>query len=149
MCSEVAIPSSRVNVSYANQCESGIHLSFTRQVAIPSSRVNVSYTAEKAVRELLDLKRVAIPSSRVNVSYLYGKGYKPADMSMSQSPQVGSMFPTRQAPLMWLASAYTGRNPLKSGQCFLLVQIRKKAGSLYFTMSQSPQVGSMFPTYDD
>ena len=37
------------------------------------------------------------------------------------------------------------RNPLKSGQCFLLIQKLRDSYSGY-KKSQSPQIGSMFPT---
>ena len=37
-----------------------------------------------------------------------------------------------------------GRNPLKSGQCFL--QISMKSGLKTLKKSQSPQIGSMFLT---
>ena len=39
------------------------------------------------------------------------------------------------------------RNPLKSGQCFLLkVLLESKEVPLDAQQSQSPQIGSMFPT---
>ena len=40
----------------------------------------------------------------------------------------------------------TCRNPLKSGQCFLLIMSNKPVSGCI--MSQSPQIGSMFPTQD-
>ena len=64
----VAIPSNRVNVSYAvlflkRGEDQG------REVAIPSNRVNVSYKERKAKLNNLSHAQVAIPSNRVNVSY--------------------------------------------------------------------------------
>ena len=37
----------------------------------------------------------------------------------SQSPQIGSMFPTFLCPVCGKRGILEGRNPLKSGQCFL------------------------------
>ena len=43
---------------------------------------------------------------------------------------------------------FSGRNPLKSGQCFLHVDVGKEMDlNLVQYGSQSPQIGSMFPTY--
>ena len=69
---QVAIPSSRVNVSYRQRNLWGRYRKFC--VAIPSSRVNVSYLRIFDGYKMIyfDLK-VAIPSSRVNVSYLMGQ----------------------------------------------------------------------------
>ena len=39
------------------------------------------------------------------------------------------------------------RNPLKSGQCFLLVNTAISHGYSFMALSQSPQIGSMFLTY--
>ena len=63
---------------------------------------------------------VAIPSNRVNVSYKENDGYR-YNLYFAQS-----------------------RNPLKSGQCFLLRNGMLRS-PLYIS-SQSPQIGSMFPT---
>ena len=92
---------------------------------------------------------VAIPSNRVNVSYLcLPWSTLPLTVNKSQSPQIGSMFPTRvlnsKNPLIqeW------GRNPLKSGQCFLqLPLIVEEFLKFKQSESQSPQIGSMFPTF--
>ena len=62
-------------------------------VAIPSNRVNVSYEL-KNIKINEDGVFVAIPSNRVNVSYAILKMLK-------MKPKT------------------PGRNPLKSGQCFL------------------------------
>ena len=89
----------------------------------------------------------------------------------SQSPQIGSMFPTRKQPPLYDYLHEKGRNPLKSGQCFLPPSFRLKMctdrwkvaipsnrvnvsydfSKLYLIAegidrSQSPQIGSMFPT---
>ena len=64
------------------------------QVAIPSNRVNVSYGIYGKGYKPQDMT-VAIPSNRVNVSYfLKFKSSESISKSMSQSPQIGSMFPT-------------------------------------------------------
>ena len=140
----VAIPSNRVNVSYrmkrCKKCGKPI------EVAIPSNRVNVSYVKELMwIRELV--LKVAIPSNRVNVSY--GRPKHPKfilNMTLSQSPQIGSMFLTYKKlaktqlkkkyvaipsnrvnvsyfcfPMEWWHRNILefSRNPLKSGQCFL------------------------------
>ena len=95
------------------------------------------------------LKSVAIPSNRVNVSY-----YK---------------MEVKKWSVFWVF----GRNPLKSGQCFLPIELEKDITILDFSvaipsnrvnvsylpspgrpsaiglqhlLSQSPQIGSMFPT---
>ena len=67
---------------------------------------------------------------------------------MSQSPQIGSMFPTRFYNMgKGINKTNKGRNPLKSGQCFLLNEKgREKIGGI-IKKSQSPQIGSMFPTF--
>ena len=91
---------------------------------------------------------------------------------MSQSPQIGSMFPTwskdrrryssgcevRRNPLksgqcflQWVSweeieTLKLCRNPLKSGQCFLHKHLFVKLEKLKKVKSQSPQIGSMFPT---
>ena len=64
-------------------------------VAIPSNRVNVSYLCLPWSNINLINNDVAIPSNRVNVSY-------------------HSLF-IKAIQIWWLS-----RNPLKSGQCFLL-----------------------------
>ena len=71
-------------------------------------------------RELNNI--VAIPSSRVNVSY-YEKRVVKLEATVKES-----------------------RNPLKSGQCFLRGYGGIKNFLLLKLGSQSPQVGSMFPT---
>ena len=63
---------------------------------------------------------VAIPSNRVNVSYIVKELerfciFRPG----SQSPQIGSMFLTEPESLLGSLKLIKGRNPLKSGQCFL------------------------------
>ena len=42
----------------------------------------------------------------------------------SQSPQIGSMFLTKFQYKYFKKSIALGRNPLKSGQCFLLVTVQ-------------------------
>ena len=88
-----------------------------KYVAIPSNRVNVSYLVYSQ-KPGAGSPLVAIPSNRVNVSYLY--------QFLKYQLQVS-------------------RNPLKSGQCFLL-----GAKSILLIhnhpRSQSPQIGSMFLT---
>ena len=142
----VAIPSNRVNVSYARPYRSKAskaagtssqspqigsmfltieeRLTIRTQdgVAIPSNRVNVSYLnyLPFSVAQL-GKKLVAIPSNRVNVSYLEVERYLKKEFQESQSPQIGSMFLTKQ---IWFKSL----NPC-------------------FTQSQSPQIGSMFLTF--
>ena len=63
---------------------------------------------------------------------------------MSQSPQIGSMFPTARWTEQFKENE-TRRNPLKSGQCFLLDNWHTHTDNVY-DASQSPQIGSMFPT---
>ena len=65
---------------------------------------------------------VAIPSNRVNVSYF-----------PNLKTATGSTW------LKW------GRNPLKSGQCFLLCEVCAEKYCAHGG-SQSPQIGSMFLT---
>ena len=64
----------------------------------------------------------------------------------SQSPQIGSMFPTYLKEKKEKEKLLAGRNPLKSGQCFLLVASEEQLEELKVVRSQSPQIGSMFPT---
>ena len=114
---------------------------------------------------------VAIPSNRVNVSYMMTPGWNALGILMSQSPQIGSMFPTFSPRSFWPGLFYVCRNPLKSGQCFLHEDLQE--GDLILGLSvaipsnrvnvsykclqfveivkekkksQSPQIGSMFPT---
>ena len=69
------------------------------------------------------LEEVAIPSNRVNVSY------------------------TKMVAIPMLFMHAKRRNPLKSGQCFLLIQEQKeKVAKIAKALSQSPQIGSMFLT---
>ena len=81
--------------------------------------------AKRIKREFLLIAGcVAIPSNRVNVSYWSTIPLKVNDNLIE-----------------------IGRNPLKSGQCFL--PRKKPKGerfNLVFLLSQSPQIGSMFPT---
>ena len=73
---------------------------------------------------MANIHYVAIPSNRVNVSYPKAKGLPILEniMVSSQSPQIGSMFLTLKNGACMLIFAQTlGRNPLKSGQCFLLI----------------------------
>ena len=65
--------------------------------------------------------QVAIPSNRVNVSYSQ-LGISPKEVDIKS------------------------RNPLKSGQCFLLTPCLKAGIFHVWPSSQSPQIGSMFPT---
>ena len=98
---------------------------FCYYVAIPSNRVNVSYAEHRFTTSTQKTFGVAIPSNRVNVSY--GK-------SVGGSP--------------WFKWRPRGRNPLKSGQCFLPDQeASKNEASQNTSWSQSPQIGSMFPTW--
>ena len=87
-------------------------------VAIPSNRVNVSYIV-LIISILGILFLVAIPSNRVNVSYL--NAYRVVVLE-------------------------TRRNPLKSGQCFLLESNLSSNNAIKIAQSQSPQIGSMFLT---
>ncbi len=64
----------------------------------------------------------------------------------SQSPQVGSMFPTVEKNWEDMTIVIKGRNPLKSGQCFLPLKNNEWERKATSKLSQSPQVGSMFPT---
>ena len=65
----------------------------------------------------------------------------------SQSPQIGSMFLTRTRRCKYEDKGRMGRNPLKSGQCFLPSQKRQGHMALKQSLtSQSPQIGSMFLT---
>ena len=92
----VAIPSNRVSVSYILHIWKPYGEREKALVAIPSNRVSVSYILhiwkpygerEKAL--------VAIPSNRVSVSYsqLFVK-LLVDHATKSQSPQIGSVFPT-------------------------------------------------------
>ena len=92
-------------------------------VAIPSNRVNVSYKTRQEVDRGWRLD-VAIPSNRVNVSYVIQTtaGNLEFVIFRSQSPQIGSMFPT----------ALTCTPALFDN---------------FYNKSQSPQIGSMFPTF--
>ena len=67
------------------------------RVAIPSNRVNVSYLWEMLnYGGRISIHEVAIPSNRVNVSYKNHNSsyYDNGEYKGSQSPQIGSMFPT-------------------------------------------------------
>ena len=66
-----------------------------------------------------ELRYVAIPSNRVNVSYPCYENKRATPITSSQSPQIGSMFLTRAKRFLEEMFNYGGRNPLKSGQCFL------------------------------
>jgi len=92
---EVAIPSNRVNVSYERPTRKEVKRMRCSLVAIPSNRVNVSYIMGKGGDKAMIYWYVAIPSNRVNVSYI-----------------------TMDTPETEILKA-CGRNPLKSGQCFL------------------------------
>ena len=55
------------------------------------------------------------------------------------------MFPTKKQIEEKLGvKVISSRNPLKSGQCFLQCKIFARTTQGY--VSQSPQIGSMFPT---
>ena len=69
---------------------------------------------------------VAIPSNRVNVSYIKGDENANSVRNLSQSPQIGSMFPTKMCTDRWKVRPIKSRNPLKSGQCFLQSGKKKK-----------------------
>ena len=72
-----------------------------------------------------NVAKVAIPSNRVNVSYTDAFGDCLRCCMKSQSPQIGSMFPTVEKKLIRMR--------------LLWWKVR----------SQSPQIGSMFPTIID
>ena len=117
------------------------------------------------------LGRVAIPSNRVNVSYSFPLARLFClNEGVSQSPQIGSMFLTLKKGKEEGSKMKIGRNPLKSGQCFLLcicllktnwswsVAIPSNRVNVSYVCawckrvigekrgSQSPQIGSMFLT---
>ena len=91
---------------------------------------------------------VAIPSNRVNVSYNNITKLKSVTVkeTESQSPQIGSMFPTDKAfecPLSLRSVAIPSNRvnvsyikKVIAYRCFINDRIE----------SQSPQIGSMFPT---
>ena len=114
------------------------------QVAIPSNRVNVSYEVQKM--ETLVKVKVAIPSNRVNVSYLTGT--RKRQRSFCRNPlKSGQCFLLTDKIIKELKKG-NSRNPLKSGQCFLPKNSFISPNHLYVT-SQSPQIGSMFLTKID
>ena len=69
---------------------------------------------------------------------------KQGEQCRSQSPQIGSMFLTPLDAQQMGITMDTGRNPLKSGQCFL--RKKKEQTKTVRQWSQSPQIGSMFLT---
>ena len=119
-------------------------------------------------------EEVAIPSNRVNVSYLLASTLANCPQATSsQSPQIGSMFLTVQERETRALGESAGRNPLKSGQCFLrevkngqnytvwnlwgrnplksgqcFLRFGRRIGQWFrdIPKSQSPQIGSMFLT---
>ena len=85
-------------------------------VAIPSNRVNVSY------QTLLNWMDAPLKSQSPQIGSMFPTPKEfldcPFKRFKSQSPQIGSMFPTPKG--RWVTSYNSkGRNPLKSGQCFL------------------------------
>ena len=79
------------------------------------------HVKKKAVNKMAGFEKVAIPSNRVNVSYLfcwlvYGQPNNKRGRNPLKSGQC--FLPTKWGDI-WLNS-YGSRNPLKSGQCFLL-----------------------------
>ena len=168
-------------------------------VAIPSNRVNVSYARDLyPILPTRVYQNVAIPSNRVNVSYRIDKECEKKDVNRScRNPlKSGQCFLHNQKgkhPNLFICRC---RNPLKSGQCFLLilacnypeidavvaipsnrvnvsymerrsesdwvansvaipsnrvnVSYKGRRGEMPLLprrRSQSPQIGSMFPTY--
>ena len=102
---------------------------------------------------------------------IFKKEVKQNGKNLSQSPQIGSMFLTSFPSQGYEGKGREGRNPLKSGQCFLLKSevlfnstppcLRRnplKSGQCFLLTktkscitngaceSQSPQIGSMFLT---
>ena len=92
-----------------------------RLVAIPSNRVNVSYLSFSQIGYILKIHKVAIPSNRVNVSYLrQGKGKEERKMLVGRNPlKSGQCFLQRLLARFYSSRLEKSRNPLKSGQCFL------------------------------
>ena len=89
---------------------------------------------------------VAIPSNRVNVSY---KGKLTSEFVLKncgRNPLKSGQCFLRSVAKLEVSYLYQGsRNPLKSGQCFLQ-DARVALEEFLENMSQSPQIGSMFPT---
>ena len=120
-CLWVAIPSNRVNVSYLDLNTipyENTHTGSCRNPLKSGQCFLLSALLKCAEWGLL----VAIPSNRVNVSYTAIQLAHPLSVqTVSQSPQIGSMFLTLQSCRNWLT------------------QVR-------LVPSQSPQIGSMFLT---
>ena len=124
---EVAIPSNRVNVSY---CLQGRIQKNHQSVAIPSNRVNVSYLVQLPNWKYPICIKVAIPSNRVNVSYTeHQNKLKKALKKASQSPQIGSMFLTKELKAQLesflgfpvaIPSNRVNVSYMRIGQCFLI-----------------------------
>ena len=90
-------------------------------VAIPSNRVNVSYMSDSRITGCIICNHCRNPLESGQCFLLYtGSDYPLASLNRSQSPRIGSMFPT----------SYGGFLP----------------PSLCGRTSQSPRIGSMFPT---
>ena len=87
-------------------------------VAIPSNRVNVSYDFLKFKQNHSISKQVAIPSNRVNVSY----STLPLNIDNKlpgRNPLKSGQCFLLDGGILKIKPAQAGRNPLKSGQCFL------------------------------
>ena len=117
---DVAIPSNRVNVSYMLSGKKMAWWTLICRNPLESGQCFL-HTITSIYEEKMKFLAVAIPSNRVNVSY--------SDCIFLHSGQI----------------FFTSRNPLESGQCFLLKKAIEKHG-LPLAMSQSPRIGSMFPT---
>ena len=92
-------------------------------VAIPSNRVNVSYwrMGDKLSSLLTYCSRNPLKSGQCFLLIRRWKyGYTKATVLSSQSPQIGSMFLTYWEGKVIVSQMILSRNPLKSGQCFLL-----------------------------
>ena len=142
-------------------------------VAIPSNRVNVSYWGAKitTLRKQPPLCRNPLKSGQCFLPCCFCR-YRGGVARKSQSPQIGSMFLTLKVVLTSNLIFTRSRNPLKSGQCFLLklnatrghfwtekgvaipsnrVNVSYRDVLLFLQIlegngSQSPQIGSMFLT---
>ena len=97
-------------------------------VAIPSNRVNVSYGDNVYLIPRHNNKKVAIPSNRVNVSY---GGTFPVCLcvfkGVCRNPlKSGQCFLLNCQLFKERRKVKMSRNPLKSGQCFLQVWVEDK-----------------------
>ena len=115
-------------------------------VAIPSNRVNVSYfdlKRKKENRSRCSLSRNPLKSGQCFLQFDIPV-HREVVKGLSQSPQIGSMFPTFLA-FSICSLTITCLVAIPSNRVNVSYSERKERRN-YWKTSQSPQIGSMFPT---